>query len=554
MKHFIKSINKVDLFVLLFCFIAYWLLAGQSLPLSADDFYYRFHQATGKSIHSLSELIQSNVFLYTHVNGRFLAHVFIQLFLAWDLYVVFNVASGCAFLLLFCSILYLVRREKKTYGDLVYVLFFIILFYPLMASTCYGSVALTVNYLWSAAIYTFFLSVYFHIKDDDVKYSLWQNLLLFVFGLLCGSWQESFGIGIGGAICLYHLAQLRSTKKSVFYLIIGFGIGLTLLVFAPGNFVRIGIENEGYKGVGNLIYQIVQLCKHNLFVDVWIFIGIFSLAIDFIKKDKFAFVKNNWLYFLTCTIAFLFTIYTLAFGMMQGTWQLTILAIMDVILTVKFLQKYVPRLFESKWVCITVVVIICVLFGDIYGYRNVIKTEKQSFVEDFYMHKSDTAYDGKLQYAIMHSIPSYNEFIYERVCDMYCGFYDERTLFYMSRYQTYGQEEHEVALWPEPSETIIAHCTKESQISKNVYLTPLKYYVVRIPKQEANSNCSLVFELEKRNIINRTMDKMRNKQYVEAFPIMSLKTIEDNGYVYAIKTLDWWHYHKMNVTHATYKP
>ena len=553
MRHFIKSITRVDLFVLLLCFLSYLLLACQSLPLSADDFYYRFNQATGDQINSFSDLIQSNVFGYENVNGRFLVHVFVQSIMAWDLHGFFYIASACALLLLFSSILYLVRREKKTEKDLVYVLFFLIIFYPLMASTCYGTVALTVNYLWSAAIYTFFIAVYCHVKDDCVNYSIGQNILLFIFGLLCGSWQESFGIGIGGAICLYHLLNLRSTKKSVYYLIIGFGIGLSILVFAPGNFVRIGIENEGYRGVGHLTYQIVQLCKHNLFVGLWVVIGILSMVIDFVKKDKFAFVRNNWLYFLVCAITILFTVYTLAFGMMQGTWQLTVLAIMDVILMYKFLQIYIPQFLQSNLVCTIVIIFMCALMGVVYGYRDVIKTEKRLFIEDFYTQKSDTAYDGKLQYAVMHSIPSHNEFIYEKVCDMYCSFYDEHTLSCMSRYHTCGEEVWGTLLLPEPPKTIIAHCTKDNQINDNVYLTPLEYYVVKISKQDVNPNCLLVLKLEKKAAFYRILDKMRNKQYIESIPIGSLKTIEDSDYIYAVKTLDWWHYHKMKVVRAAFQ-
>ena len=339
-------------------------------------------------------------------------------------------------------------------------------------------------------------------------------------------------------------------SASTFFLIVGFGIGLSLLVFAPGNFHRISTENEGFKGIGELIYQIVQLCKHSLFVDVWVLIGVVSLVMDFIQKNKFAFVKNNWLYFLSSTIAFLFTVYTLAFGMMQGTWQLTIMAIMDVILTVNFLRTYMPRFVQNEFLYAVAVIILSVLMGVVYGYRNVIKIEKQAFVEDFYSRKSDTAYDGKLQYAVMQSFPSQNEFIYEKVCDMYCSFYNARALPIMSRYHTYGIEQWGTTILPEPNSVIIAHCTKDNQINDQVYLTPLKYYVVKMSKQEIECNASLVFELEKKDPFYRGWDHLRHKKYVERYPITGLITIEDNDYVYAVKRLDWWHYHKLNVIRA----
>lgn len=553
MRHFMKSFSRKDLYVILICFFSYLLLAKQSLPLSNDDFAYRFHQSTGKMISSFAELIQSNIFGFTHVNGRFLAHVFIQSILGWDLFGFYHIASAGAFVLLLSSILYLVRRTKNNSGDFVFVLFFFLLFYPLMASTCYGTVCLTVNYLWTAAIYTFFLSMYFHIKDDDTYYSVWKNILLFIFGLVCGSWQESFGIGIGGAICLYHIAHLRTTKKSVFYLIIGFGLGLMVLLFAPGNFARVGIENEGYIGLSNLVYQIVQLCKHNLFVDIWIILGVISIVMDFFKKNRFAFIKNNWLFFLASTITLLLTIYTLAFGMMQGVWQLTLLAVVDVVLTMRFFQSYFSAIFESEVIYVLVVVSMSVFMGAIYGYRSVLRTEKQSFVNEFYSHKSDTVYDGRLQYAIMNEIPSSSEFMYERICDMYCSFYNESTLSLMSLYHTDGQEVFGTILLPEPKELIIAQCTERNRIAENVYLTPLQYYVVKVSKEEADDKSSLVLELEKKSKLYRLLDRLRNKEYIEQFPLCEMKIIEDQDYIYAIKTLDWWQYHKKSVVNVVFK-
>ena len=77
--------------------------------------------------------------------------------------------------------------------------------------------------------------------------------------------------------------------------------------------------------------------------------------------------------------------------MMQGTWQLTIMAIMDVILTVNFLRTYMPRFVQNEFLYAVAVIILSVLMGVVYGYRNVIKIEKQAFVEDFYSRKSERA-------------------------------------------------------------------------------------------------------------------------------------------------------------------
>lgn len=541
MKQFIKSLSRRDWIGLAICFCLYLLLAIQSCPLSGDDFTYRFNQSNGAEITSFGDILQSNVYGYTHVNGRFLVHVFIQIVLAYDLHTLFLCLSGLAFAVLLLSLLYLVRRTQQSNGDLVYVVLGLILFWPLMATSFYGTVCMTINYLWSAAIYMFFLAVYFHVKEDSINYPVWKLIVLFLFGLLCGSWQESFGIGIGGAICLYHLFNLRRTNKSTYALIIGLGIGLCISIFAPGNFVRVGIESEGATGISGFIYRTIQLCRHNLFVDVWLAIGLLSAALDAIRKDYFAFIKSNWLYFLAASLAFAFTLYTIAMSMMQGTWQLTILGLIDAILMVKFMQTYLPRIYQSKSVAIIVLVLMSVFVGSVYGYRHVLKVEKQAFIHEFLMQKSDTAYDGRLQYAIQHVLPTRNEFMYEHVCDMYCSFYNVNTLTELSRSYTCGVESWGTTILPEHVENIIANCTESNEVAPNVYYAPLHYYIVRVNKKN-RENLSLM--------LNVTKKEIRTKHYIESYPIQSLKYVEDTDYIYGVKTLNWRSYHHCIITNA----
>ena len=544
MRQFMKSLSRKDWIGIAICFCIYLLLAFQSCPLSSDDFTYRFNQMNDEEVTSFCDIVQSNVHGYTHVNGRFLAHICIQTILAYDLHTLFLCFSGLAFVLLLLSLLYLVRRKQQSKGDLVFLVMGLILFWPLMATSFYGTVCMTINYMWSAAVYTFFLSVYFHVKEDAVDYPIRKLIVLFLFGLICGSWQESFGIGIGGAICLYHLFNLRRTNESTYALIIGFGIGLCILIFAPGNFVRVGVESDGATGISSFIYHTIQLCKHNLFVDVWLAIGLISIIVDAVRKEYFAFIKSNWLYFLSATIAFVFTLYTIAMNMMQGTWQLTILGVIDAILMVKFLQTYLPRIYQSKAAAIIMLVVMSVFVGSVYGYRHVLKVEKQAFIYEFVTHKSDTAYDGRLQYTIQHVLPTHNEFMYEHICDMYCSFYNEKTIYNLSRYATYGAETWGTTIMPEHAESIIARCIEANEISPNVYCAPLQYYIVRVPKEEID-NASLVLSVKKNEI--------RTKRYTESFPVSALKYVYDDKYIYSVKTLDWWNYHHCNITNAELK-
>jgi hypothetical protein len=278
----------------------------QSYPISNDDFTYIFHQSTDLPISSLGELIDSNIWGYLNVNGRFLVHCFVQGCL--NNYVLFYAGSTILFFVLMLSLTYLIRKStNKIHGDFVYIIAGITCFVPLMATLLYGTVAMTINYMWSAAIYVFFLSVYFHVKDDRVGYTWWQNIILLLFGLICGSWQESFCIGIAGALCIYHLIHIRKLTKSLFCLLIGFGLGAAILVFAPGNFARLATEGSESIWMLQFIYDFIQVMKHTGFIHAWWLIGLVSMIIDVIKTRKMLFVVDNWLWFFSAVIAFAYT-------------------------------------------------------------------------------------------------------------------------------------------------------------------------------------------------------------------------------------------------------
>ena len=289
MRHFLKQFSLKDYLSFSVIAVCYLLLLLQAYPISNDDFTYIFHQSTDLPITSLGELIDSNIWGYLNVNGRFLVHCFVQGCL--NCYPLFYICSVLLFGVLIMSMTYLIRRAtNRIKGDVIYIIVSITSLLPLTATLLYGTVAMTINYMWSAAIYTFFLSIYMHIKEDGVDYSWWKNVLLLIFGLICGSWQESFCIGIAGALCIYHLINIRKLTPSLFCLIVGFGIGAAVLVFAPGNFVRLATEGGEWIGINQFVYDFVQVLKHTGFIHAWWIIAVISIVIDLIKYRQVHFV------------------------------------------------------------------------------------------------------------------------------------------------------------------------------------------------------------------------------------------------------------------------
>ena len=548
MRHFFRVFDLKDYLVFFLVTIGYLLLLLQSFPISNDDLTYIFHQSTDLPINSFSELIDSNIWGYLNVNGRFLVHCFVQACL--NNYILFYIFSTFFFFLFLLSITYLIRRtSNRINGDIVYALIGILLFIPLLATLMYGTVAMTINYMWSAAIYLFFICVYVHIKNDNINYNYLRLFILFIFGLFCGSWQESFCIGIAGALCIYHIINIKHLTKSLFIILLGFGIGTATLVFAPGNFVRLAKEGSEWIGWGHFFYDYIQVLKHTGFIHIWWFIGLLSILIDFMKKRKFKFIIENWLFFLSAIIAFVFTTYTITTGSYQGKWQLTILGVWAVVLSVHFMQYYLYDYINkySKYIIILFTLLTIGWYSLIYISRIEVKNEYDIFVEEFLLDKPDTIYDGKLQYIINNKIPN-NEFLFEQVCPMYVNFYNIKVLNNLSFFYTKGEDKWGTYILPEPVEQIASYCNEDGV----AYLTPLGYIVVRYKKDNDVNNKIMTVHCESKYLLDKLKDKLRNRnEYLMKNNINELISVSDDEYTYYIKYLNWWHYHSKNVVRVS---
>ena len=545
MRHFLKTFSKKDYIFFLLCSIVYLVLLLQSYPISNDDFTYIFHQSTDLPMSSLGELIDSNIWGYLNVNGRFLVHCFVQGCL--NNYVVFYAGSTILFFVLMLSLTYLIRKStNKIHGDIVYIIAGIICLVPLMATLFYGTVAMTINYMWSAVIYTFFLSIYMHAKEDGVRYTWWQNILLVIFGLICGSWQESFCIGIAGALCIYHLINIRKLTPSLFCLLIGFGIGAAALVFAPGNFVRLAKEGGEWIGISAFIYDFIQVMKHTGFIHAWWIIGVLSIIIDIVKYRTIRFVVDNWFWFLSALIAFVFSTYTISTGGYQGKWQLTILGVWAVILLARFLANYLHEFFNRnyKYIIPTLIVLLIGWYGFVIGKRWIVHREFSTFTQYFLLEKPDTIYDGYLQDVVNHQVPSH-EFVYEQICPMYVDFYDAKVLKNMSEFYTLGNESWGECILPEPILQIAKHCV----IDGVAYFNPMGYVVFRYKNDSIPDKVKLNIHVESKYLVDQIKDllKKRKERRME-YDLKSLQCVSDGEYSYYIKRIDWWAFHTKRIT------
>lgn len=508
MRNFFRQFTKTDYIFFTVCALAYFFLIRQYIPCNWDDLSYRF-DCSREGYHyidSLKDVIASNAYAYMHINGRFLVHCFVQFFCGYGGSTAFFFGSTMMFTLLIMSLLYIIRRRKHSRIDKYWLLLGLLLLIPLPGVTFIGTIAFVVNYMWSAAVYTFFLCMYFHIKEDNIRYAWWQNILLILFALICGSWQESFSIGIAGALFFYHLVHLKETRSSLLCLVLAFGIGACFGIFTPSNFAR--SEGTGLAIFG-MKHTIIAITKHVPAVSVVLLLAIASLITDWKKKTQSSFIKDNVLFFLAPLFSVLFAL-TISFH--GGAYQLTLIAVCAIILSIRFIYRYFTIPVKVEYAIATIVVLLCIAnYIPACYYRQQLQNSFEKVITTYNEH--DYCIDGELEHIDREMMKGsfYRRYISENFLH---GFYSNTIIAEKcSHYINKSEETACTLILPESKETIISTCTTENQLDSMLYAsTKYTYYIVRLPLEEDYQKYTVHYNGYATSVIDKWKDKFLRRK------------------------------------------
>lgn len=546
MKSFFRNFTKHDYIFFAICGIGYYLLVCQYL-VAWDDLDYIFG-VNNQYIVSFPDIIRSQVHAYTHWNGRFIVHSLVQLFVTIGGLTSFFICSSMFFVLLLMSTRYLLGRFG---GEEISNILFITIAYlslPQIGSTFYGDCAWTCNYMYSAAIYTFFLAIYYHIGTDHIQYPIWKNVLLLFFGIICGSWQESFSIGIGAALLLIHgyeLYQGKGIKKrlSLFLLVLGFGIGACIGIFAPGNFCRFGITGGFNKTSLSLLTMATNILL--LFKDYPILFLLCLLLVIASIKDKqnrtpWQFIKQQKLLLIAIAVGILFSIFVTN----SGGRQYTMIILFSVFIILSFLQQYAHTLMVKYKTFIRIIctmLCLCLYCPSLY-YTHLLHKAEYTLFSQMREHPSSEAIDTdfeRIDRCVIGASPIRHYMnAYQTTNDIYDNVYFTRKL---SAWISKGKTDTICTLLlPESKEEIIAHCKSEQQVGDSIYYAEnMKYYILRLPDSIDKEKYCIRFQIEPNTLFLKLKYKLlRDKCYTIPLqvPTVEIRSFSNSGYSYYIFT------------------
>ena len=237
------KVNKKGLFILFFilCFI---FVMNMAMPLIVDD-YFVSHVSSYKDLYTLLKNY------YLTWGGRIPGSAPVIFFL-WKGKEYFNFVNAFMFTFLVAEIYWISNKGKISFAFepsfIIGIFFSLWAFNASFIDTCLW-LSGSGNYLWMMVIVLGFLMPYVRNLYDrnflQVE-KLWVTAGMFFWGILAGCSHESTicWLILCLAYWLYLCNKNRNLKVWQISGFLGICLGYGLLVFAPGNFVRIASQSD----------------------------------------------------------------------------------------------------------------------------------------------------------------------------------------------------------------------------------------------------------------------------------------------------------------------
>lgn len=261
-----------------------WLSAGVLALLAAavavmslavvwlgDDVDYRYfiHRSiwdSNGSFHSVGQFFASQANHYWYVNGRTVAHVFVQLFcgvLGQTAFAVCNALVYPLFVFLLArlaGVAHPMRQPMALAGIASLALLTFVT--KMMPSTQIG-------FVWMFALVLGWLLVFRCIR----RAGWWLRILLLLFSILAGNSQEALTIGVSAALGLWWLSRRCRVGTARMWMLAGFWAGTLACCLSPGTLHRADATVIPF--ADSLLYMAMSLRATWLLavVAVWLVVG-----------------------------------------------------------------------------------------------------------------------------------------------------------------------------------------------------------------------------------------------------------------------------------------
>lgn len=210
---------------------------------------------TEKHISSIDDVIQSQKAHYLTMNGRVVAHTIVQLINPFIPKIIFSLLNAIAYVLFVCLTVIMglsFRSNQRTRLLSIFKHPLAILYVALFSlfSLMLRFSPTSAMYIWMYDLVLTYLLILLFYKPK----SQWWSLLLFPFAIIIGNAHESICIGLALGLLLYGIRNIKYLKINDYTLLIGFALGVLIIVCSPASQNRANHTDFSYNVFLSVIY------------------------------------------------------------------------------------------------------------------------------------------------------------------------------------------------------------------------------------------------------------------------------------------------------------
>lgn len=276
-------------------------------PLISDDFAYKFVYGEDRFVSSIKDVFDSQVNHYYLWGGRSVVH-----FIAQILLIVPPIVADLLNTFAFVAYLFLIYYHIKGRGQHKIFLFILVslavwFFQPVLGDTVFWITG-AANYLWGTVFILLYLlpyRLYDGFKTNKLLHIL-SALGMFLLGVLSGWTNENTAAAMLVVVvffCFYYRYQKWSIPPWAITGLVGALIGYSLMIVAPGNFLRAGASPFS---LFVFVYRLFN-CTETMFIYcnslLLITLLLFVVNYFYAKKNRGNVSKQSLIYTIAAIIA-----------------------------------------------------------------------------------------------------------------------------------------------------------------------------------------------------------------------------------------------------------
>lgn len=332
---------KVTITSILVIFFLSFYVQNQYAIFSIDDWTYAFivnkdyvnyqsvtdDDVIRQPVTSFYDAFASQSRDYFKTNGRFVIHTIVQYICGTKTMQQFIILNT----LMFIAFTLLVIKLSDSFSNIFNILFIlssIWILFPHKGLTFMGNVTCSVDYLWSSVGTLLFIFLFSWLENRKYNNcSIFTIIIITIYALIAGSLQESFTIGVSGALFIYLVLKRKEINKKQIIVLIAYITGMLLCVITPANFRRF----DDIGGAGFHPNCMLGLLSSPVFLIFMIIMIVLAIKGNLMKT-----IKTNYIIVVPIIINLLFTVF-IAYN---GRHQLTAINVFCLIFMIRMWNTY----------------------------------------------------------------------------------------------------------------------------------------------------------------------------------------------------------------------